>query len=176
MTYRPEGGRTYDPAQIHRELTGIEAEADLLKQVDDQDRANSVTYHPLKAAMVKWNGAPSGVADPVVIGQTFNVDTVSRTGVGTYRVFFDQLTMYGINIFEGVYPLIELYMGNFTLAYQAVLTDGSAVQGWVEIQVFELVPNGQNLNRINRDMFAGDQLWFTATLNAIHPDAEVIPE
>jgi len=23
MTYRPEGGRTYDPAQLHRELTGI---------------------------------------------------------------------------------------------------------------------------------------------------------
>ena len=173
MLYRPEPGKTFDPAQLDREFRGIS----VFSRESEQNDINAATFTPFKAAMVRWNGSsPIGADDPAVIGSMFNVDTVTRTGVGTYRVFFSQVTIHGINILEGIYPVIELYMSNFTLAYQAVLTDGSSAQGWAEIQVFELVPNGQSLNRINRDMQPADQLWFTATLNFIHPDAEPIPE
>ena len=167
--YRPEPGVDYPHDQLDREFRAIQVAMDNRLKSE-----TAFTFFPFKAGMVKFTGA--GVSDPVIDGAAYNISGVTRTGLGTYSIQFDIISILGVNIVAEIYPVITFFIDDLLESYQVALTDGDSSGGTVEITVFELGVSGQNIIRVPHDLTSADEIWFTATLNIVDPEADTVPQ
>ena len=163
VRYVPETGRDYPKDHLAREFEAIQQSVN-----DKMSVSNSLSYHMVKGAVCKWRGA--GASDPVLEGQNWNVLSVTRQGVGLYRVQLDRVSLAEVNIAQYIYPLGTLYMDDITESYQWSLVAADTAVGWFDIQIYELGISGQDIIRVPIDMGVNDVFWLVGLLNVIEPD------
>lgn len=142
-------------------MTGVsKVRAELLRFID-----GAISFFPAKGVVVTFEG--QGLSDPL-ISNLYNVDTVTRIGIGLYRVKVLQTTFWGQNIFERATPKLESIIPSNPDSdlHDLEFLDAGAGDDEFDIQVKEVVQGAGNQLDVNPyDIEAGDFVFVGLDIN-----------
>jgi len=154
-------GAEYDAANIEQEFWRISAALDELRGV-------VVNALPWKGIYVEADGVTG--TDPIV-GGSYNLDTLTRTGVGLYRVQLRVATIAGISVADNIYPNIHIEIDPpnqpaDTELFLGEIQARNEVAGWFDIQIWgaEVPPSGK-LTLVAYDLQGNDRMFFFGNLS-----------
>ena len=131
---------------------------------------NALTWLELKGFSVQFNGALS-------MAHSYNVTAVTFQGVGTgtYRVQLTQSTMVGVPIGDRLTPSVQVVAPDASGESVFARFQPGAPTGFVDIYVFTMEVQGQNLFDEAYDIGPNDNVWVAGTINAQVGTAVPIP-
>ena len=123
-----------------------------------------INYVPLKGLMLQMTGA--NLLDPTIVN-SYNVTSLTRTGVGTYQITVTQNTFYGLDITTFFVPVFSWVIApsvTSSLYSVEVVNTGAAT---FDISVYAIIQGaGTTLARSPYDLLGADSVALSFVLNA----------
>lgn len=124
--------------------------------------ADLLNIVPIKMAAVKF-GEDAGNNVIILNPNPFNIASVTRQGVGQYRVALENTTIRGVDVTPEIYG--SVYASNYPALHVASTLRASGVTGTFDIFLNEFYLQGQNMRTRPYELVVGDIVSVFAYLN-----------